>query len=74
MKLKSKHKWIGVALLFALSWVGLVMFPQLGFAWGFPLAICSIMLLMATLCYGVYGMLDAKVFERLADWLQTDDV
>lgn len=74
MKLKSKHKWIGVALLFILSWVGMVMFPQLGFALGFPLAICSFMLLMATLCYGVFGMIEARVFERLGEWLQTDDV
>lgn len=74
MKLKSKHKWCIVGLLFIMSWVGMVMFPQLGFAMGFPLAIGSFMLLMATLCYGVYGMLEAKVFERLAEWLQTDDV
>lgn len=74
MKLKSKHKWIGVGLVFILSWVGMVMSPQLELAWGFPLAICSFMLLMATLCYGVYGMLEARVFERLAEWLQTDDV
>jgi hypothetical protein len=73
VKLKSKHKWTGVGLLFILSWVGMIMFPQLGFAIGFPLAICSFILLMATLCYGMFGMMEARVFERFFEWLKTDD-
>lgn len=73
MKLKSKHKWIGVALLFVLSWVGMVMFPQLGVAFGLPLMVCSLVMLMVTLCYGVYGMVEADVFNRFFEWLKTDD-
>ena len=74
MKLKSKHKWIGVGLLFVLSWFGIVMFPQLGVAFGLPLMILSVVMLMVTLCYGIYGMVEANVFERFFEWLKSDDV
>jgi hypothetical protein len=74
MKLKSKYKWTGVGLAFILSWVGLFTFPTLGFQMGFPLAMASFCLLLATASYGIMGMVDAKVFERFFEWLKTDDV
>lgn len=75
MKLKSKHKWIGVGLLFALSWVGMFYFPQIdSFGLGFVGAMTSFVLMFATVCYGVAGMLEAKVFERFFEWLKSDDV
>lgn len=74
MKLKSKLKWMLVALVFVLSWVGLVTFPMLGFQLGFTTAMVSLIMLMASVGYGMVGMIDANVFERLLEWLKTDDV
>ena len=74
MKLKSKYKWSLVGLVFVISWVGMFTFPMLGFMVGFPLVIVSFILLMASACYGVIGMIDAKLFERFMCWLKTDDV
>jgi hypothetical protein len=51
----------------------MVMFPQLGVAVGLPLMVCSLVVLMVTLCYGVFGMVEARVFERFFEWLKTDD-
>ena len=74
VKLKSKHKWCIIGLLFILSWVGLLTVPFLGFQLGFPLAMGSFILLMASAIYGIHGMIDANVFERFFKWLKTDDV
>lgn len=74
MKMTSKQKWSIVALVFVMSWVGLLSFPMLGFPIGFTTAMASFVMLLVSAGYGVVGMIDAKVFERFMEWLKTDDV
>lgn len=74
MKLKSKHKWTLVGLVFILSWVGLFNFPEFGVGIGSTLMIVSLVLLIITAGYGIKAIIDAELLERFEKWLKTDDV
>ena len=74
MKMSSKQKWSIVALVFVVSLVGLFTFALQPFAIAVAQMLASVVMLLASACYGICGMLDAKVFERFMEWLKTDDV
>lgn len=74
MKLKSKHKWFGVGGVFFLSLVGMFSLPEHNILFGFLQFLVSFIFMLVSVCYGLAGMEDAKVFERFFKWLKTDDV
>ena len=74
MRMKSKYKWSLVGLVFIISLVCMIVCPMLGFMFGFPLSMLSLCVLLTTVCYGAHGMMEARVFERFFNWLNTDDV
>lgn len=71
MKLKSKYKWVGVAMIFILGIVCMYMsftYMSIGMIFlGYALIIIGG-------AFGVYGIVQYKIVERLAAWLKTDDV
>lgn len=74
MKLKSKQKWALVGLVFILSWFGLYFAPDCGFGLGMTVMIVSMVVFLICAGYMIHAMVEAKVFERFAAWLKTDDV
>jgi hypothetical protein len=72
VKLKSKHKWIGVGILCLIS--GYLFF---GMPFGYDHVVFSTVMLvvfMVTALTGFFGMCEANVFGRVYKWVKTDDL